>query len=114
MELFTFLRMGGGLARITVVPIAAPSDATPEELYEANQVVYDKFTYFKASHAKCFDPNDKARLLGIVEASFGTLTAFDSVVHKIFSIDNHQIQRISKGALRSGTRSRTTTREARV
>ena len=34
---------------------------------------------------ECFDPNDRDRMLGVIEASYGTLSAFNDAVRSRFT-----------------------------
>ena len=55
VEVFTFFQMGGALGRIEIVPLGAAVD----------------FSRFAVEHAKCFDANDKAKLLTAIESDAG-------------------------------------------
>ena len=69
LELFTFLRSGGTLERIVVKPL---------DLDLAKVV-----TLFDIRKADCFLRGDMLRLLGIVEASYGSFGQFNAAVRKI-------------------------------
>ena len=74
-------------------PLRRAADASTAQVHQASEAVYAKFRSFRASNASCFDPKDKARLLGIVEVSFGSLSAFDVSIRKAFA--SNEMQRIS-------------------
>ena len=61
IEVFTFLRMGGTLDRIDVLPVGEGTRAQVEA----------RFNTFDAQTAQCFDEGDQHRLLGVIEAAFG-------------------------------------------
>ena len=80
MEMFVFLRMGGTMDRVTVVALVEDaSGANSEEALRLN------FASFQASKACCFDPNDKHRLLAVIESGFGDFLEFDRLVRSMFS-----------------------------
>ena len=71
IELFTFIKMGGDRQRIVVRRLGAHTDATA--------------TTFDAEQASCYKKEDKERLLGIVEAGFGTLTPFNRIMKAVLT-----------------------------
>jgi len=71
MELFVFLQMGGSLDRVTALTL--PGKEVQREL-----------ATFDASKAQCFKAEDRERLLGIIESSFGDFGTFNATVRKIF------------------------------
>ena len=66
MEVFTFVRMGGALERVEITPLDTADDLG--------------FETFAVENAKCFDDNDKAKLLTAIEAAFGAYAPFDALV----------------------------------
>ena len=72
MELFTFLRMGGALQRIRVVELGEGAEVSAS------------LAKFDASKAQCYLTQDRERLLGVIEAGFGTLSAFDATIRHTF------------------------------
>lgn len=72
VEVFTFVRMGGALERIDIVPLSTGLN----------------FELFAVEHAKCFDPNDKARLLSAIEAAFGSHAPFNVLVRSLLRSAN--------------------------
>ena len=79
MEMFIFLRMGGSPDRLTVIPLVGDRSGTDTE-----QALRRNFTTFKASKAQCYDPNDKHRLLAVIESGFGNFVEFDRLVRNMF------------------------------
>ena len=71
MELFTFLKMGGSRDRI-VLKRPDQMQGTKKNLLEG----------FDAKRAKCYLPEDRQRLLGVIEAGCGSLDAFNIIVNK--------------------------------
>ena len=67
VEVFTFCRMGGALDRVEIVPLGTALD----------------FERFAVEQAKCFDANDKARLLSAIEAAFGSYAPFNVLVRSM-------------------------------
>jgi len=82
IELFTFLRMGGSLDRITVIPIDHEHGEQSEG--EISDTMLERFKSFDAQHAKCFDENDRQHLLSIIETGFGDFRTFNEVVRHAF------------------------------
>jgi len=72
IEVFTFVKMGGTRQRIVVQRLS--SSPIAEET---------RAKRFHAGHADCFKREDKERLLGIVEAGFGTLGPFNHVMSSV-------------------------------
>ena len=62
-----YLEMGGRVDDVTLV-LAPPDDAYFEE----------RFARFDVSHATCFDPVERDRLLATIEAGFGGLDQFNA------------------------------------
>ena len=69
VEVFTFFQMGGKLERIDIVPLGAAID----------------FNRFDVERAKCFDPNDKAKLLTAIESAFGAYGPFNAIVRRLLT-----------------------------
>lgn len=87
MEIFTFLRAGGALSRIHLVPI----DISRADALSALQ-------QFDAARARCFLDSDRQSLLAVLEAGFGTLHAFNEVIHHTFSQHNLNVRKTEGGA----------------
>ena len=93
LEIFTFLRMGGLSDRLTIIPIAAASDACdgggdaePEQRDE--ELLNDalvRFRAFEVSEAKCFDDSQRHHLLSVIEDGFGSFDVFNSIVRHAFA-----------------------------
>ena len=47
--------------------------------------VEQSFRDFRGEKAACFKSSDRERLLAIIEASFGAMTAFDEAVRGVFT-----------------------------
>lgn len=71
MELFTFLQMGGELHRVSALALPGRD-------------VHTALATFDASKAMCFKPDDRERLLGIIESAFGDFSSFNAKVRAIF------------------------------
>ena len=69
VEVFTFFQMGGELQRVDIVPLSAAID----------------FNRFAVEQAKCFDPNDKAKLLTAIESAFGAYGPFNAIVRQLLT-----------------------------
>ena len=78
LEMFTWLRMGGSTQRIAVLAFgraarhAEDGAATAAGEHDALMAFHD----FDARTASCFLEHEKQHLLGVLEAGFGTLSAF--------------------------------------
>jgi hypothetical protein len=70
MELFTFFAMGGQKEFVVVFPIDDPFS------------VYEKFRDFEADEAQCSRPDERERMLQIVDAGFGGVDGFPMHVHQ--------------------------------
>ena len=110
MEIYTFLRMGGTVDRISVLPASesmikenekandaattAAGDAKPEvaddaplptpKMQAALAEVLRRFEAFDVSNAKCTNAKDKEHLLGVIEQGFGSFDAFNELVRHTF------------------------------
>ena len=69
VEVFTFFQMGGELERVEIVPLGAAID----------------FNRFAVENAKCFDANDKAKLLTAIESAFGAYGPFNAIVRQLLT-----------------------------
>lgn len=94
MELFTFVKMGGSAENVTVVPLVGGSNAdasghgarfafSSEETFKAE--VVQLFSGFDANRAQCFVQSERQRLLGIIEAGFGSIHDFNATVRDILA-----------------------------
>jgi hypothetical protein len=83
VELFVFVRMGGMHEDVVVKLVGSNTTHLAEGL-----------RHFDAAKAKCFLDGDRQRLLAVIEASFGTLAPFNTMVREIF-VDS--LNRISLG-----------------
>jgi len=74
LEIFVFLRMGGTLDRVVVVPINMDSEAEAKGMLDIVDV----------AKGKCYLESDQQRLLGIIESGFGSFDAFNEVIRTVF------------------------------
>ena len=79
MEIFTFTYMGGKADRITLLPIQEGDEE------QALTAIFDAFAMFDANEAKCFKPEERQELLGVIESGTGSLAAFNETVRKMFA-----------------------------
>ena len=104
MEIFTFMRMGGTRERIEVNMIMHKDHTDPAA---AKKVLKKQFATFDAAKAVCFLPKDTHRMLAVVEAGFGDLKTFNSLVRSIFEEKIEQDVRESPPLQKSPLESRT-------
>ena len=78
LELFVFLQMGGATERITVQRLSSSNGSS-------NGALAQRLAAFDALHAQCFKPDDRHRLLAIIEAAFGSFDAFNLAIRNIFA-----------------------------
>ena len=78
MEIFTFMRMGGSRESIDLHSI------WDDEGSEGTEKLLKTFKKFDAAKAQCFLAKDRQNLLAVIEAGFGDLYAFNSMVHGLF------------------------------
>ena len=71
VEIFVFLKMGGTRDELTFLQVGE-ADARSQ------------LGGFDASKAQCFLKRDREKLLAVIEAGFGDLYAFNSMVHGLF------------------------------
>ena len=76
MELFTFLKMGGGSARMKLLPLATAADMRD----------------FDVESASCFLDEDRQRLLSVIEVGFGDFSSFNAAIQSMFSAVRSQEQ----------------------
>eukprot|EP00400_MALV-I_sp_L67-5_P000590 gene590-1009_t len=74
VEVFVFLRMGGDLERMTVLPIELENEE------EAQQM----FSSVDASNCKCHSESDRQKLLAVVEQGFGNFESFNQILRHVF------------------------------
>ena len=72
LEIFVYLEMGGRVDDVALVL------APPEGVDEVDAYFEERFQRFDVSHAKCFDPVERDRLLATIEAGFGGLDQFNA------------------------------------
>ena len=81
------MRMGGELGRVEVVPLV---QGDVEGVLRA-------FDTFDVQRAKCFCADDKGKLLGAVEAAFGTHAAFNAAMRSVLRAQAPQRPRTRRG-----------------
>ena len=69
----TFVKMGAGLDRISVLALGSQSIAQ----------VLEQFGRFRVQAAECFLEADKQRLLSIIESGFGEFNSFNCLVRTL-------------------------------
>eukprot|EP00400_MALV-I_sp_L67-5_P000596 gene596-1015_t len=74
IEVFVFLRMGGDLDRLVVLPIEQESEEDAQSRFES----------VDASHCKCALESDRQKLLGVVEQGFGNFNEFNTILRHVF------------------------------
>ena len=72
LEIFVYLEMGGRVDDVALVL------APPEGVDEVDAYFAERFQRFDVSHAQCFDPVERDRLLATIEAGFGGLEQFNA------------------------------------
>ena len=77
MELYTFLHVGGRAKDVLLMDIDDDKEGSQEERLRA------AIARFDAGKAQCFLPNDRERLLGVIEAGYGDLGAFNVEVRRL-------------------------------
>ena len=75
MELFTFLRSGGTMERISIRLLSEDKTADLQQMLLS----------FDGGRAECFLPSDRERLVAVIEAGFGYMAPFNLAMRKIFS-----------------------------
>jgi hypothetical protein len=70
LECFTFLKMGGDVDRIIMMPIGGYDDGD----------LLKGFLTFDARHADCFKPDEREHLLGVIESGFSSFENFNALV----------------------------------
>ncbi len=73
MEVFVFLKMGGSLDRIVIVPIGMSVE-------EAKS----KFGDVDVSTSTCFKDSDRQKLMSIIETGFGDFYEFNEILRDVF------------------------------
>eukprot|EP00520_Triparma_pacifica_P001181 CAMPEP_0118637044 /NCGR_PEP_ID=MMETSP0785-20121206/2946_1 /TAXON_ID=91992 /ORGANISM="Bolidomonas pacifica, Strain CCMP 1866" /LENGTH=528 /DNA_ID=CAMNT_0006528211 /DNA_START=94 /DNA_END=1676 /DNA_ORIENTATION=+ len=73
MEVFVFLRMGGSLDRIQVLPVGM-------SVAEAKST----FSNVDVSQSTCYKENDRQKLMAIIETGFGDFYEFNELLRHVF------------------------------
>ena len=82
IELYTFLRMGGTLSRIRVIPVE--DSMLSGTAASSQEWAADYFRNFDVCKAKCFKQEDEQHLLGVIESGFGSFNGFNQIVRDTF------------------------------
>ena len=85
LELFTFFTMGGLMSDIELV-VLDTEEWSRMRVYSKEEKIVEAFTHFDAARSQCFDPNDKARLLSIVEAG-GGIPRLNELIRQLANVD---------------------------
>jgi len=85
VELFCFLKNGGDIDRVTVLPVVEASNDTDEAAADATRALQRELGRFRVERARCSQERDTQKLLGCIEAGFGKYESFNQVVRRIFS-----------------------------
>ena len=93
VELFCFLRMGGDVDRVIVLPLGNMS----------GDAARTQFDTFDVKHARCAKHEDTKRMLMCIEAGFGAHRPFNDMVRRIL-LKEHE--GAAPGLKRRGTRAR--------
>ena len=65
-------------------------------------VPLDRFRSFDVSEAKCFNEADRQRLLAVVDAAYGSLDVFSTLVQRVFKQEHaHRFEWSSKSSMHS-------------
>ena len=75
MEVFTFVQMGGDATRITTLPFGADK--------KEEQANFDRLRDLDVGKSECFKIEDKERLFAVIEASYGTTSAFNKAARRV-------------------------------
>ena len=92
------MHAGGSHERITLLPISSDNAADEEAgggegLKEAEEdgaaldAIWTKFADFDVEQAKCTKEEERQHLLAVIEAAFGDLAVFNSLVRHMFTTE---------------------------
>ena len=76
IELFVFVQLGRNVKDEMIVKLLKVSDTQDK--------IAERLVKFDASTAETFDPNDRQRLLAVIEASFGTFNPFNKIIRATY------------------------------
>ena len=82
MEIFTFMRMGGAMDRVSLRLITGPD----QNQAAAEKELTAQLATFNAAEAQCFKQEDRQRLLAVIEAGFGNFSDFNKGVRSMFEL----------------------------
>lgn len=102
IELFTWVRMGGAIEKIDVIPLMANTSSsralseanswfrsnlrqsTLKRVGPADHGILDQLLAIDAKRSKCFIEHERQRLLAIIESGCGGIDTFNEMVRHIF------------------------------
>jgi len=85
LELFTYAHMDGDIASVDVLLVTRPAE---DGIGDA-EAIAKSFDEFDAKECTCFCPQDKQRILAIIETAYGNMDGFNAVVKNIaYSLPN--------------------------
>ena len=82
MEIFTFMRMGSAMDRVSLRLITGPD----QNQAAAEKELTAELATFNAAEAQCFKQEDRQRLLAVIEAGFGNFSDFNKGVRSMFEL----------------------------
>ena len=82
LELFVFLHMGGTRDRLCVVPLASRVGVSKDERALQEAMVMARLRRVDVAQAECYLPEDKERILSVIESSYGTCEAFNAELQR--------------------------------
>ena len=117
LECFTFLRMGASIRRVHVIPLGDADDAAVEERF-ARFRAQDATCLFTGPHRasplgalltlrglcvcrRCFKPEEKQRLLGVIEAGYGDFEDFNKLVKHMLIVRKQEVVTSAKKGRRA-------------
>ena len=103
MEIFVYIQMGGKISCITIIPLPIAVGGAAPSL----DAVRHSFRAFRGEKSECFLEEDREKLLGVIESSFGDFKQFNKAVRDVFE---RQTKR-ETGWLRGSSWFGTTTRD---
>lgn len=78
MELYTFVRMKGGIDRLTVM------------LLDEEESLMERLSSFDAGQARCFLAKDREHLMAVIEASYGTMRPFNKQMQQLLFVASRE------------------------
>ena len=84
IEILTFLKCGGNLGNLVILPLASAAARTPEESAAHCRALFHDFD---VNNATCFDPSEREKFLAVIAASFGDAVTFNAFVRNKLAPD---------------------------